>query len=376
MNTTLRILLRHVVKIILLLVAIAYFTLAERKIRAAIQRRRGPNVVGFFGLLQPLADGLKLIAKERIIPSHANSRIFVIAPRAVLTFALRSWGVIPFGCLDYSEHRTNTELLKALSEAPVTSNNVLLKCSTNVIQHGNETRVGPLQQFEIVSPCQWSSNLSNAWRVALTIFALTLIVLSVNKPTKYDYVISSGYTLVKSIVKENLYIKKQQYFTSLFFLFFSIFLLNLVGLIPFGFTVTSSFGVTFFLALTYFVGTNLIGVVENKWQQRNLILPQDVPLAISHFLILIEAVSYIARAPSLSIRLFANRRSGHALLKILTGFALARGSSTTVLLNFLATIPWVIVTGVRFLELLIAFLQAYVFTILVTLYINDNLNLH
>lgn len=77
-------------KIVCLLVAIAYFTLAERKIRAAIQRRRGPNVVGVYGLLQPLADGLKLIAKERIIPSAANSRIFVLAPLVVLTLGLIS----------------------------------------------------------------------------------------------------------------------------------------------------------------------------------------------------------------------------------------------------------------------------------------------
>lgn len=75
-------------KIICLLVAIAYYTLAERKIRAAIQRRRGPNVVGIYGLLQPLADGLKLIAKERIIPSQSNSRIFVLAPLIVLTLGL------------------------------------------------------------------------------------------------------------------------------------------------------------------------------------------------------------------------------------------------------------------------------------------------
>lgn len=76
------------VKIVCLLIAIAYFTLAERKIRAAIQRRRGPNVVGVYGLLQPLADGLKLLAKERVIPSHSNSRIFVIAPLIVLTLGL------------------------------------------------------------------------------------------------------------------------------------------------------------------------------------------------------------------------------------------------------------------------------------------------
>jgi NADH:ubiquinone oxidoreductase subunit H len=73
-----------IVKIVCLLVTIAYYTLAERKIMASVQRRLGPNVVGFWGLLQPLADGLKLFGKELVIPSHANSRIFIFAPMGVL----------------------------------------------------------------------------------------------------------------------------------------------------------------------------------------------------------------------------------------------------------------------------------------------------
>lgn len=77
-----------VLKVICLLVGIAYYTIAERKIMAAIQRRRGPNVVGFWGLLQPLADGLKLMVKELVIPSHANMRIFIAAPLAVFTLSL------------------------------------------------------------------------------------------------------------------------------------------------------------------------------------------------------------------------------------------------------------------------------------------------
>jgi NADH-quinone oxidoreductase subunit H len=77
-------------KIVCLLIIIAYYTIAERKIMAAIQRRRGPNVVGFWGLLQPVADGLKLVAKEIIIPSHSNSRIFTLAPIMILTLALVS----------------------------------------------------------------------------------------------------------------------------------------------------------------------------------------------------------------------------------------------------------------------------------------------
>ena len=81
-------LLLSVVKVVCLLVAIAYFTLAERKIMAAVQRRVGPNVVGPFGLLQPLADGLKLAGKELAVPAQASSRIFLTVAITVLLFAL------------------------------------------------------------------------------------------------------------------------------------------------------------------------------------------------------------------------------------------------------------------------------------------------
>lgn len=83
--------------IIPLLVAVAYFTLAERKIIAAIQRRKGPNVVGILGLLQPLADGLKLLLKETILPSSANRLIFILAPIITFMISLVTWAVIPFG---------------------------------------------------------------------------------------------------------------------------------------------------------------------------------------------------------------------------------------------------------------------------------------
>lgn len=80
-----------------LLIAVAYFTLAERKIMASIQRRRGPNVVGYMGLLQPLADGLKLFVKETILPTNANTFLFVVAPIITFVLSLISWAVIPFG---------------------------------------------------------------------------------------------------------------------------------------------------------------------------------------------------------------------------------------------------------------------------------------
>ena len=89
-------LLKVIIIVVPLLIAVAYVTLAERKIMASMQLRKGPNVVGFAGLLQPLADGLKLFAKETILPTHANLVIFIIAPILSLILALISWAVIPY----------------------------------------------------------------------------------------------------------------------------------------------------------------------------------------------------------------------------------------------------------------------------------------
>jgi len=82
--------------IVPLLISVAYFTIAERKIMGIIQRRRGPNVIGFIGLLQPLADGLKLFVKETILPSNSSIMVFLLAPILTFLLSLISWSVIPF----------------------------------------------------------------------------------------------------------------------------------------------------------------------------------------------------------------------------------------------------------------------------------------
>ena len=96
MIVTLITLLKILSIVIPLLISVAYFTIAERKIMGAIQRRRGPNVVGYIGLLQPLADGLKLFVKETTLPTSANTGIFLLAPSLSFILSLLSWAVIPF----------------------------------------------------------------------------------------------------------------------------------------------------------------------------------------------------------------------------------------------------------------------------------------
>lgn len=258
----------------------------------------------------------------------------------------------------------------------------------NLIILNNNVNFHPLDQFEISVLFVFWPNLGislGAWTVtnltivcmisAILIKGLFEIVHMSSIINIITVIIKEIYSLVKNIIKSNTTLKRYEYFSTLFFLFIFIVLSNMLGLIPYTFTITSSFVITFFLALAHFVGINIIGVYKHKWKITNLFLPSGVPLMIATFLIGIELVSYIAKVFSLSIRLFANMMSGHALLKILIGFSwsLITLGSIYVLIGIF---PWVIVTAIMFLEGLIAFLQAYVFTILVTIYINDVLIQH
>ena len=184
----------------------------------------------------------------------------------------------------------------------------------------------PLEQFDVLSlslPLIGGglTNLSLLLGLNVALMAAWFASYSIQITSNYDFALRSLYQLVCSMVKENLYIRKQQYFSVLFYLFFTVLVANLVGMIPYSFTITSSFVVTFFLAMMHFVAINHLAVVKHQWHVADLFLPSGAPLMIAPFLIFIEAVSYVARVFSLSIRLFANMMSGHALLKILIGFS-------------------------------------------------------
>ena len=184
----------------------------------------------------------------------------------------------------------------------------------------------PLEQFDVLSlslPLVGGgfTNLALLLLFNLVVMAIWFGSYGIQIANNYDFALRVLYQLVRGLIKENLYIRKHQYFTVLFYLFFTLLLANLVGMVPYSFTITSSFIVTFFLAATHFIAINHVAVVKHQWQTNDLFLPSGAPLLIAPFLIFIEAVSYIARVFSLSIRLFANMMSGHALLKILIGFS-------------------------------------------------------
>jgi len=131
----------------------------------------------------------------------------------------------------------------------------------------------PLEQFEVVSLYNFGlpaiTNLSATLLIILAFLSILLYFFNNETYTNYDFMLISGYALVKGIVENNLYIKKQIYFPILFFLFFVILLCNLIGLTPYAFTVTSSFMFTFYLALTYFIGINIIGIFLSQWKATN-----------------------------------------------------------------------------------------------------------
>ena len=178
-----------------------------------------------------------------------------------------------------------------------------------------------------------------------------------------------------NIVSENIKKNGVLYFPVLYSIFLFILLLNLTGLIPYSFTVTSHIAITFGLASTIFIGINLIGIKIRGFHLLSLFLPGGAPLIMAPLLVFIEVVSYSFRVVSLSLRLFANMMSGHCLLKILAGFAWAMLASGTILSIF-HILPLIVIFLITGLEIGIAFLQAYVFTLLLCVYLNDAISLH
>ena len=141
------------------------------------------------------------------------------------------------------------------------------------------------------------------------------------------------------------------------------------GMIPYTFTVTSHIIVTFVLASFIFIGVTIIGFAKHGFGYLKLFVPSGVPAILLPLIVVIEIISYLSRPISLSVRLFANMMAGHTMMKVFGGFVISLG----IVGGWLPLCFSVALTG---LEILVAFLQAYVFAILTCIYLNDALNLH
>lgn len=245
----------------------------------------------------------------------------------------------------------------------------------------------PLEQFSVyrlipvkLSFIDISITNSSLFLITLLIFTFFFLTSIIAKsrltPNVWQSLIETLYEFIYfNIVTENIKKDGQLYFPILFSIFFFILLMNLLGLIPFGFTVTSHIIITLGLAATIFLGINYIGLKIRGLHILSLFLPGGAPLIMAPLLVFIEVVSYSFRVVSLSLRLFANMMSGHCLLKILAGFSWAMFSSGTIL-SFFHIMPLVVIFLITGLEIGIAFLQAYVFTLLLCVYLNDAISLH
>jgi len=188
-------------------------------------------------------------------------------------------------------------------------------------------------------------------------------------PNKIQLLAELSYTFVSKMISDTAGSKAKPYFAFIFSLFMFVLFCNMFGMIPYTFTVTSHIIVTFVLASFIFIGVTVIGFIKHGFGYLKLFVPSGVPAVLLPLIVVIEIISYLSRPISLSVRLFANMMAGHTMMKVFGGFVISLG----IVGGWLPLSFSVALTG---LEILVAFLQAYVFAILTCIYLNDALNLH
>jgi ATP synthase subunit 6 len=248
--------------------------------------------------------------------------------------------------------------------------------------------VSPLEQFQIfpLIPVRLGhldvsfTNGNSITSIALILFILLMSTLLSSKgtfyiiPSRWQIFIEAIYGVIENMLYDNLGNRGAQFFPFLFVVFIFVLLSNLIGLVPYSFTTTSHLIVTFALALMIFIGVNVVCAQEHGLHMVSLLLPTGTSLGLALLLVPIEFVSYAFKPISLGVRLFANMMAGHTLMKVIVGFAYNMLASGSLILVHI--LPILILTLLVGLELGVALIQAYVFTILTCIYLNDGINLH
>jgi len=230
-------------------------------------------------------------------------------------------------------------------------------------------RIVPLELFG------WDVSFTNSslfMVIAMAIIPLFYLVAMNRRalvPGRLQSTAELSYEYVANMVRDIVGEGGMKYFPWIFTIFMFILVLNLLGLVPYSFTVTSHIIVTFALAAMVWLIVTAIGFVNHGPGFLKLFVPSGVPWWLLPIIVVIELISYLIRPISHSVRLFANMMAGHAMLKVFAGFVIGLG-----LLGGWA--PLVFLVGFTGLELVVAFLQAFIFTVLTCIYLNDAVNMH
>ncbi|MDF1792523.1 MAG: F0F1 ATP synthase subunit A [Thalassobaculaceae bacterium] len=187
-------------------------------------------------------------------------------------------------------------------------------------------------------------------------------------PTRIQSMAELSYEFIANMVRENVGSEGRPYFPLIFSLFMFILVGNLLGMVPYSYTFTSQIIVTFAMAITIFVAITVIALVKHGFHFFTFFFPSGAPVYMAPLLIPIEILSYLSRPVSLSVRLFANMMAGHTMMKVFGGFVVALGVAGVA--------PLAVLVALTGFEVLVAVLQAYVFTILTCIYLYDAIHLH
>jgi len=242
----------------------------------------------------------------------------------------------------------------------------------------------PISQFAIkeyiplaIDGVNISFTNSSLFMVATTILTTGLFLWATSGrglvPSRAQSFAEMTYEFVAGMLRDSAGSEGMKFFPLVFTLFLFILMANMLGMFPYFFTVTSHVIVTVALALLVFGTVLLVGLFKHGFGFFKLFVPSGVPMAIMPAVILIEVISFLSRPLSHSIRLFANMLAGHITLKVFAGFVVSLGAYGVVGVAG-AILPMLMTIGLTALEFLVAFLQAYVFTMLTCMYLNDALH--
>ena len=252
----------------------------------------------------------------------------------------------------------------------------------------------PLDQFQIISLISFKMfnldfSITNIFAISMLVFFFyNIIIKFVSKsflyleeysffiiPNNWQFFIETLYETVLKLLFDNLNQYGEIYFPFISMVFLFILFCNLVGLIPYSFTLTSHLIITFSISFSIFIGINIIGYKKHKQKLFSLFIPANTSFLLALILVPIEFISYMAKPISLGVRLFINLMAGHTLLKVIVGFSWSMLILEDII-TFIHFIPLMILVILMGLELAVAIIQAYVFTILTCIYLNDSVNLH